>query len=68
MSGKPRVHELAKELGMSSKDLLAKLRELGEYAKGSSSTLEAPVVRRLRESLPGGPAVPRAPGPEDDRP
>jgi len=49
---KPRVHEIAKELGVSSNDLLAKLKELGEYVKGPSSTVEAPVVRKLSEAFP----------------
>ncbi|WP_156155755.1 translation initiation factor IF-2 N-terminal domain-containing protein, partial [Demequina phytophila] len=58
---KPRVHEIAKELGVSSKDLITKLNELGEYVKGPSSTLEAPVVRKAREAFPaatsGAPAA-----------
>ena len=52
MAGKARVHELAKELGVSSKDVLAKLSELGEFVKSASSTVEAPVARRLREAFP----------------
>ncbi|MCW2526951.1 MAG: infB, partial [Pseudonocardiales bacterium] len=52
MPGKARVHELAKELGVTSKVVLAKLNELGEYVKSPSSTVEAPVVRKLREALP----------------
>ena len=52
MAGKARVHELAKELGVTSKDVLAKLNELGEFVKSASSTVEAPVARRLRESFP----------------
>ena len=51
MAGKPRVHELAKEFGITSKELLTKLRDQGEFVKSASSTLEAPVVRRLRESM-----------------
>ncbi|MGK2880799.1 MAG: translation initiation factor IF-2 N-terminal domain-containing protein, partial [Mycobacterium sp.] len=54
MAGKARVHELAKELGVTSKDLLARLKEQGEFVKSASSTVEAPVARRLRESF-GGP-------------
>jgi len=57
---KPRVHEIAKELGVSSKDLITKLNELGEYVKGPSSTLEAPVVRKAREAFPATPAAPKA--------
>ncbi|WP_431954835.1 translation initiation factor IF-2 [Nocardia lijiangensis] len=51
MAGKARVHELAKELGVTSKELLATLKEQGEFVKSASSTVEAPVARRLRESL-----------------
>ena len=50
MAGKARVHELAKELGVTSKQVLARLSEQGEFVKSASSTVEAPVARRLRES------------------
>ncbi|PZS36072.1 MAG: translation initiation factor IF-2 [Pseudonocardiales bacterium] len=52
MAGKARVHELAKELGVTSKDVLKKLADLGEYVKSASSTVEAPVARKLRDSFP----------------
>ncbi|MCP2178544.1 bacterial translation initiation factor 2 (bIF-2) [Williamsia maris] len=52
MAGKARVHELAKELGVTSKEVLARLSEQGEFVKSASSTVEAPVARRLRESYP----------------
>src|SRR6476660_5922048 len=51
VAGKPRVHELAKEFGVESKTVLAKLQEIGEYVKSASSTVEAPVARRLREAM-----------------
>ncbi|GGK90281.1 translation initiation factor IF-2 [Mangrovihabitans endophyticus] len=51
MAGKARVHELAKELGVDSKTVLAKLKEMGEFVKSASSTVEAPVARRLRGAL-----------------
>ncbi|WP_176715247.1 translation initiation factor IF-2 N-terminal domain-containing protein, partial [Tessaracoccus lapidicaptus] len=57
---KPRVHEIAKEIGKTSKDLLAWLGENGEYVRGPSSTLEAPVVRRIREAFTSAPAAPAA--------
>ena len=44
-----RVHELAKELGVPSKVILSTLQDMGEYVKSASSTVEAPVVRRLNE-------------------
>ncbi|MCI7551045.1 MAG: translation initiation factor IF-2 [Actinomycetaceae bacterium] len=46
---KVRVHELAKEIGVTSKKLLAMLTENGEFVKSASSTIEAPVVRKARE-------------------
>ncbi|WP_298807100.1 translation initiation factor IF-2, partial [uncultured Gordonia sp.] len=52
MAGKARVHELAKELGVTSKQVLERLKEQGEFVKSASSTVEAPVARRLRESFP----------------
>ncbi len=62
MAGKARVHELAKELGVTSKEVLARLNEQGEFVKSASSTVEAPVARRLRESFGGGkPAPEKAP-------
>ena len=56
MAGKARVHELAKELGVTSKEVLARLSEQGEFVKSASSTVEAPVARRLREAFGGGKA------------
>ena len=47
---KPRVHELAKELGTTSKDVLEKLQNMGEFVRSASSTVEAPVVRKLKEA------------------
>ncbi|MEA5454586.1 translation initiation factor IF-2 [Sinomonas sp. JGH33] len=57
---KVRVHELAKELGITSKDALAKLQELGEFVRSASSTIEAPVVKKLRDAYPSGGAKPVA--------
>lgn len=48
---KPRVHEIAKEIGITSKELLKKLTDMGEYVSSASSTLEAPVVRKVREAF-----------------
>ncbi|MFY1669190.1 translation initiation factor IF-2 [Plantactinospora sp. WMMB334] len=60
MAGKARVHELAKELGVESKTVLAKLKEMGEFVKSASSTVEAPVARRLRGAFVAS-AEPSAP-------
>ena len=51
---KPRVHELAKELDPSgkkvtSKIILAWLKDQGEFVKAASSAVEPPVARRVRE-------------------
>src|SRR5688500_19687732 len=70
--GKARVHELAKEFGVDSKTVLAKLKEQGEFVKSASSTVEAPVARRIREAFASagngggsdsGAAAPPRPGP-----
>ena len=49
MSGKLRVHELAKQLGVTSKELLAELKEQGEFVKTASSTVEPPVVKKMKK-------------------
>jgi translation initiation factor IF-2 len=45
------VHEIASELGVDSKVALAKLKELGEFVKSPSSTIEPPVARKLRAAF-----------------
>ncbi|MER0088115.1 translation initiation factor IF-2 [Corynebacterium sp. KPL3927] len=60
MPGKLRVHELAKQLGVTSKELLATLKEQGEFVKTASSTIEPPVVKKMRahyEAQSGGDAT-----------
>jgi translation initiation factor IF-2 len=51
-----RVHELAKELGVSSKELIAALDEMGLSGRTASSAVPDEAVPRLRAS--GGHAVP----------
>ncbi|ADU01808.1 translation initiation factor IF-2 N-terminal domain-containing protein [Mycolicibacterium gilvum] len=48
---KLRVHELAAELGWTSRQLLAELDDRGEFVKSAASTLEAPVVRAIRRDF-----------------
>jgi translation initiation factor IF-2 len=61
---KVRVYELAKELGVESKVVMTKLQEMGEFVRSASSTVEPPVVRRLRTEMPAAPAAPaEAPAP-----
>ncbi|UGS28497.1 translation initiation factor IF-2 [Microbacterium resistens] len=56
------MHEIAAELGVDSKFALAKLKELGEFVKSPSSTIEPPVARKLRAAIesdkPAGAAAP----------
>lgn len=66
---KTRVHQLAKELGVQSKTVLRWLAEQGDFVKSASSTLEAPVARRLRAAHPvtnpgGAPGSPAKPQPQ----
>jgi translation initiation factor IF-2 len=51
VAAKPRVHEVAAELGIDSKVALDKLKEMGEYVKGPSSSIEPPVARKLQAAL-----------------
>jgi translation initiation factor IF-2 len=51
VAGKPRVHEIASEYGIESKQVIEKLGSLGEFVKSSSSTIEPPVARKLRTAL-----------------
>lgn len=44
-----RVHELAKELGTTSKDLREYLNSRGEFVTSASAMVEGPVVRDARE-------------------
>jgi translation initiation factor IF-2 len=53
-----RVHELAKELGVTSKDLLAALDAMGFEGRTASSSVPDEAVPRLRAS--GGKAIPGA--------
>ncbi len=53
-----RVHELAKELGVPSKDIIAALEEMGIEGRTASSSVPEEAIPRLRAS--GGRAVPGA--------
>ncbi|GIU96445.1 MAG: hypothetical protein KatS3mg013_0248 [Actinomycetota bacterium] len=50
-----RVHELAKELGVTSKELLAALEQMGVTGKSASSSVPEEMIPRLRAS--GGKAT-----------
>ena len=46
-----RVYELAKDMNMSSKDLLAKLKELGLDVKNHMSTIPSAEVERIKKMV-----------------
>ena len=53
---KLRVHELAKELGLSSKEVLAHLKKIGQEVKSHSSSVDEDVAARVRSDLGNGQA------------
>ncbi|HRZ86898.1 MAG TPA: translation initiation factor IF-2 [bacterium] len=57
-----RVHELAKELGIPSKDLIEKLKSLGHDVKGHMSSLDEKIIALARQSAAAHP--PAAPAAE----
>lgn len=48
---KPRVYEVAAELGVSSREILAKLKEMGESARSAASTVEPDSLSKLWEQF-----------------
>ncbi|MDI9570780.1 MAG: translation initiation factor IF-2 [Pseudomonadota bacterium] len=53
---KKRVYELAKELGVENKELIARLEKMGISVKSHSSTLEDSEVERVRREYPAAEA------------
>ncbi|HDQ04492.1 MAG TPA: translation initiation factor IF-2 [Deltaproteobacteria bacterium] len=51
---KKRVHELAKELSLESKDLIERMEKMGITVKSHSSTLEQDDVERIKEAVLAG--------------
>jgi translation initiation factor IF-2 len=51
---RPRVHEVAKELGLSSKEVLSYLEEIGYAVKSHSSAIDDDVAARVRAGLGDG--------------
>lgn len=51
---KKRVHELAKELGLESKVLIARLEKIGISVKAASSSLDENEVERAKKELTAG--------------
>ena len=54
----PRIHEVAKEVGVSSREVLDRLEAWGTPAKSHSSTIDEPTAARLRNELGNGAASP----------
>jgi translation initiation factor IF-2 len=68
---RPRVHQVAKELGLSSKEVLSYLEEIGHAVKSHSSAIDEDVAARVRAGLGDGaaPADTEAePAPADTEP
>ena len=59
-----RVYELAKELGLSSKELVARLHSLGVEAKSHMSTIDAAGVDLIRKESGAAPAASAEPAAE----
>ena len=51
---KKRVHELAKELGLESKVLIARLEKIGIPVKSASSSLDEEEAERAKKELTAG--------------
>lgn len=68
---KVRVYELAREFGVESNVVMAKLQEMGEFVRDASSAVEPSVVRRLAEAFASPvsprPLVPEPPWPSAQR-
>ncbi|NDY43342.1 hypothetical protein G3N55_10880, partial [Dissulfurirhabdus thermomarina] len=65
--GKVRVHELAKEFGLTSKEMEARVRELGFEIKSYMSTLEDYEVDAIRRKMRGGGEAAEATGGDKPR-
>ena len=64
MSRKIRVHELSKELGIQSKDLIRILNELGAGVKNHMSTVDEQYLEQVRRSFNTGVKKEGKPAPE----
>jgi translation initiation factor IF-2 len=51
---RPRVHEVAKELGLTSKEVLAHLEKIGQPVKSHSSAIDEDLAQRVRAELGDG--------------
>src|SRR4051812_36116715 len=60
---KKRVHEIAKDHGLTSKEVLAAFKDAGVYVKAASSTVEE---RDVKRAFPNGPP-PKAAAPAKEQ-
>jgi translation initiation factor IF-2 len=65
---KTRVHELAKTYGIESKEVLEKLKEMGEFVKSPSSTIELPVEMKFKKQYGEALLASRASAPAAEAP
>ena len=65
---KQRVHEIAKERGLSSKDVIERLRDAGVEVKAASSNVDSDVARRVLSGGDGASAPDAAEAPEPQAP
>jgi translation initiation factor IF-2 len=65
---KARVHEVAKELGLTSKEVLAHLEKIGSPVKSHSSSIDDAVAARVRSELGNGATAPAPSQPVPSQP
>jgi translation initiation factor IF-2 len=63
---RPRVHEVAKELGLTSKEVLKHLEEIGSPVKSHASAIDEALADRVRAELANGSPRVEAPAPDAD--
>jgi len=51
MAGKMRVHELAKELGKTSREIVALLNEMGIPVLSHANTIDEEAIEKIREKI-----------------
>jgi Translation initiation factor IF-2, N-terminal region len=63
LAKKPRVYQLAAEFGVESKVIMTKLKEMGEFIRSASSTVEHLTAYKLRQQFAAqAQRKPRSPG------
>lgn len=65
---RPRVNEVARELGLSSKEVLAHLEKIGKPVKSHSSAIDEDLAARVKAELSDGAGAAKAPPLEEPTP